>query len=410
MRKYIFSVLIISCLCAAAQNASNKEDAFDFSFYGRIRADLFYNSRANNETVDGLFYMYPKDNDYDASGNDLNAQPQGNMYMLYTRLGLDINGPDLGNAKSSANIEIDFRGTGSNYAVPRIRHAYVNLAWTHSQLLVGQTWHPLFGEVSPNMLNLSTGAPFQPFSRSPQIRYRYLNDDGLQLTASAIWQQQYCSAGPDGKSYNYLKNSCVPELYVGADYKARNWQAGVGAEFMSLRPRLTSTLNGAVYKVNERINSLSIEAHAKYAVNGWSASGKTVLANNLTQCSMLGGFAVTSLDPKTGECEYTPFRHSMTWLNLVYGSKWQPGIFVGYLKNLGTSKPIHGQQYGVGLDVDQLFAANLQMSYNIPHWKLGLEFTPATAWYGSTDFSNGKVINTHSVTNYRLLAVMMYMF
>ena len=34
-------------------------------FYGQIRTDFYYNSRANEETVDGLFYMYPKDKVYD---------------------------------------------------------------------------------------------------------------------------------------------------------------------------------------------------------------------------------------------------------------------------------------------------------------------------------------------------------
>lgn len=78
-------------------------------------------------------------------------------------------------------------------------------------------------------------------------------------------------------------------------------------------------------------------------------AGKTLLASNLTQACMLGGYAVTSVDPRTGEQEYTPYRHSMTWLNIVYGKKWKPGIFVGYLKNLGTGKTIAGPTYGVGL-------------------------------------------------------------
>ena len=44
---------------AAGSFAQNKD--FKFKFYGQIRTDFYYNSRANEETVDGLFYMYPKD-------------------------------------------------------------------------------------------------------------------------------------------------------------------------------------------------------------------------------------------------------------------------------------------------------------------------------------------------------------
>ena len=129
-----------------------------------------------------------------------------------------------------------------------------------------------------------------------------------------------------------------------------------------------------------------------------------------TQACMLGGYAVTSVDPRTGEQEYTPYRHSMTWLNIVYGKKWKPGIFVGYLKNLGTGKTIAGPTYGVGLEVDQVFTTNLQLSYNLPHWKLGVEYSPSLAWYGDMNAENGKIENTHSVTNHRVLGVLIYMF
>ena len=59
---------------------------FKFKFYGQIRTDFYYNSRANEETVDGLFYMYPKDKVRDPDGNDLNSTPNSNFYTLYSRL------------------------------------------------------------------------------------------------------------------------------------------------------------------------------------------------------------------------------------------------------------------------------------------------------------------------------------
>lgn len=406
MRKlFIFALAALSAAGAAAQGKN-----FSFKFYGRVRADLFYNSRANNESVDGLFYMYPKDHNYDPDGNDLNGTAQGSFYSMYSRLGVDIGGPMIGKAKSSAKIELDFRGSGSTYSVARLRQAYVNLDWGCTDLLIGQTWHPMFGEVSPSILNLSTGAPFQPFNRSPLVRVRYNIPAGLRFTASAIWQSQYNSAGPEGKSHNYLKNGNIPEIFLGVDYNRGGFTAGIGGELLSLKPRQKSVVDGITYKVNERVTSLSGEAHVKYKAPMWTASAKTVLANNLTQASMLGGFGVTSVDERTGECEYTPFRHSMTWLNFVYGKKWQPGVFFGYLKNLGTSKPITGETYGVGLDVDQLFSSNWQISYNLKAWKIGVEFEASTAWYGNMDNADGRIRDTHSVTNYRVLGVVMFSF
>lgn len=405
MKKFL--ILALALLPAAGAAAQSKD--FTFKFYGKIRADLFYNSRANNESADGLFYLYPKDHDFDSEGHDLNAVPQGTFYSIFSRVGVEVGGPMIGKAKSSAKIEIDFRGSGSTYSIARLREAYVSLDWGRTDLLIGQTWHPLFGEVSPSILNISC-APFQPFNRSPLIRWRYSIPAGLRFTASAIWQNQYSNAGPDGSSNKYLKNSMIPELYLGIDYKSGGFTAGIGGEMLSIRPRTKSEIDGMVYKVKERVTSFSGEAHVKYKAPMWTASAKTVLANNLTHTSTLGGFGVTSVDPRTGECQYTPFRHSMTWLNFVYGKKWQPGVFLGYLKNFGTGKPITGQTYGVGLDVDRLFASYWQLSYNIKAWTVGAEFGTSTAWYGKMDNADGRIRDAHSVTNYRVLGVVTFSF
>ena len=189
MRKYFIAALSILLTASTCGLAQPKKKEFSYKFYGQVRTDLYYNSRANEETVDGLFLMYPKDKVYDNDGNDINATPNSNFYTLYSRLGVDVTGPMLGGAKTSAKIEGDFRGSGTSYSTIRLRHAYMNLDWGTSALLIGQTWHPLYGDVAPQILNLNTGAPFQPFSRAPQIRYRYSNK-AIQFTGALVWQLQ----------------------------------------------------------------------------------------------------------------------------------------------------------------------------------------------------------------------------
>ena len=390
-------------LCAQKKNIS-------YSFYGQVRGDLYVDSRASQEIVDGLFFLYPKDHAYDADGNDLNASPTGSFYLLYSRLGLDVQGPMIGQAKSSLKLEVDFRGSGSNWALLRIRHAYANLDWGKSAVLIGQTWHPLFGEVSPQMLNLSTGAPFQPFNRSPQVRYRYQNR-GWQLTATALWQLQYLSAGPNGKSEEYIKNSCIPEFYFGVDRKGNGWQVGAGVDVLSIVPRTQNVVEEKTYKVSERVTGVSGELHAKYQDKDWFIAAKTLYATNLAHTCMLGGYGVTAIDPRTGEQDYAPYHHATAWLNVVYGKKWKPGFFVGYLKNLGANAPIVGQTYGVGLEVNQLFTTNWQLSYNLSHWRLGVEYTPSIAWFGTVDKADGgRVHSDHHVTNHRAVVTMSYQF
>lgn len=123
MKRYL---LLLAALCMAMAGYAQKKN-FSYTFYGQVRGDLFYNSRANAEIVDGLFHLYPKDKNPDADGNDLNATANGSFYLLYSRLGVDVKGPDIGKAVTTAKLEADFRGSGSNWAVLRIRHAYINL-------------------------------------------------------------------------------------------------------------------------------------------------------------------------------------------------------------------------------------------------------------------------------------------
>lgn len=409
-------ILLLAALAAVSSGVTAQKKDFGYKFYGQVRTDLFYNSRSNSETVDGLFYMYPNDVAPDANGEDLNAKPDGNFYTLYTRLGLDVTGPMLGKAKTSAKVEVDFRGSGTTYSLFRIRHVYFNLDWGTSALLVGQTWHPLYGDVAPEILNLNMGAPYQPFSRAPQIRYRFTQKHWV-LTAAAIWQSQYLSVGPSSnqtgntgtqKHQQFIKNSCVPEFYVGADYKSQGLLVGAGVHVSSIAPRKQSEYNDAVYKVSERITGVSGEAHVKYTYNKLMVAAKTVLSSNLTQTSTIGGYGITSVDTRTGEQEYTPLRVSHTWLSVMYGKKWRGGIFAGYLKNLGAKDEVSGI-LGTGTKIDQLGTATAELTYNLLNWKFGAEYSWTGAAYG-TNNAKGRVTDTHLVKNNRIVFTALFQF
>ena len=390
----------------------------NLKIYGHVRTDFYYNTRDNVQSVDGLFYSYPKDEKLDANGNDINGADNSNMYAVYSRMGFDFAGPMIGKAKTSAKIEFDFRGNGNdNLSALRLRHAYFNFDWGKDKLLVGQTSHPFFGDVSPQILNLNTGSPFQPFGRAPQIRYRHVNG-ALQLQAAAVWQSQFKSYGPtaadgSGNSRNQAphKNSNIPELALGIDYKANGWIAGVGIDMLSIAPRTNAIGgDGSTFLVDERLTTLSYEAHLKYQKDKLFFAAKSVLGSNFTHTSMLGGYGIKAQDAKTGEREYTPFRNSSNWINIVYGKKWKPGIFVGYIKNLGTEDDmISSTVYGTGTNIDQLFTGTFELTYNVPHWKVGAEYNYTSAWYGKTQ-KDGKVTDTHAVGNNRLVLSATYSF
>lgn len=416
--RFLAAVGTVMCLVAAQFEAAAQKKDFSYNFYGQVRADLFYNSRSNSETVDGLFYMYPHDQKLDIYGNDLNAKPDGSLYTMYSRLGVNVTGPKLGEKISTAGcLEIDFRGGGTNYNMVRIRQAYFTLGFGQSQLLVGQTWHPFYGDVAPDILNLNMGAPYQPFSRAPQLRYRYA-EKGFRLTTTLLWQSQYLSVGPasnetgetsSAKSQNFIKNSCVPEVALNLDYisKEGKWLAGVGVDMTSIVPRTQAEYGGAVRKVDERITSVSGEAHFRFASGSWLVAGKTVLGSNFTQASGVGGYAITGYDQITGEQEYEPIKVSSTWLNVAYGKKWRPALFFGYLKalNIEDFSSIIGT--GVGDGLQQLVTASAEIAYKpAAHWKFGAEYMLCNAWYGT----NIGVVETHTIMNHRVVVTAIFQF
>ena len=65
---------------------------------------------------------------------------------------------------------------------------------------------------------------------------------------------------------------------------------------------------------------------------------------------------------------------------------------------------------GTGVDVDQIVCGSAEVTYNLPHWRIGLEYNYTAAWYGDLNKANGKIVNTHSVDNHRIVASATFSF
>ncbi len=78
-----------------------------------------------------------------------------NINVNETRVGLDFSGPDIGKAKTTAKIEMDFAGGGTdNKPVPMLRHGYMQIEWPDHDfaLLAGQTWD-VISPIFPTQIN-----------------------------------------------------------------------------------------------------------------------------------------------------------------------------------------------------------------------------------------------------------------
>lgn len=411
MRKTLFMAALVAMFIGGA-NAQEKPSV---KLYGFIRNYACYDTRESLTSNSEQFYYMPKDEKLDPKGDDINEQPNMMLLSITTRLGLNITGPEFLGAKTSAKIESDFAGFGTSNTVLRIRQAYARMDWEKHRVLVGQAWHPAMGDMMPDVFSLETGAPFTPFSRSPQVRYDYVNK-GWTLTATALYQYQYTSYGPDGSSYNYARNAVVPEMYFQAMYKNGKFQTGAGVDVLTLKPRQEFEHNGATYKCKEdMLVSITPNVFASYKGDKWGFKSRLTYAQNAAHMSMISGYAVTKVKDN-GEQEYSPLRSLSGWVDITYKERLKKGYltwcwFAGYTKNLGCADDIVGDIYMRGeKNMDQMWRIAPSILYTHNAMQIGIEYNATTVAYGEKVDSKYKVSDTHSVVNHRICAMLKYNF
>ena len=294
MKKLILLVaaLYLSLPVAFAQD-SNK---FSVTVYGFVRNYLNYDSRKTYTVVGGEYNMFPYDeNRVDVGGPDLNDVASLQFQALTSRLGVAMTGPKLLGWNTSGKIEADFGGFGTTNTVLRLRLAYVNLErWSaggnrHGSLLIGQDWHPLSGDIMPDVLGMAAGAPFRPHSRTPQIRAtQYWGPFGC--SAALLWQLQYMNNGPEDPtslasvaSIDFANHALWPEAFLGFNFKQGGWYAQLGVDAQILRPRIYGykyASSPTIYEVDETVKSLTPTLYAQYVGNGLSVKFRTMMAQN----------------------------------------------------------------------------------------------------------------------------------
>ena len=423
----LFVLLVATVLTGSAQE--KKQKPISVKLYGFVRNYIDFDTRENLSSSSDQFNMIPKDNDF-VGNEDMNQRYDIHLLSITTRLGLNITGPEFLNANTSAKIETDLAGFGTSNTVLRIRQAYAKMDWTKHSLLIGQAWHPMMGDMMPDVFSLATGSPFTPFSRSPQVRYDF-KAGGFTLTATALYQFQYLSYGPsfsNGKwssatSFEYARKAVIPEGYIQAMYKSGGFQAGLGVDILTLKPRNEYTNgNGDRMKSESLVTSYSPTLFVSYKGNNWGIKTRATYAQNASHLNMLSGYAVT--DVKDGEWEYSPMSSVTCWIDATYKQKLKKGsltycLFGGYGKNLGCCKDIpllaeNGDKRLLFIrgynNIDYYWRVAPSIIYTHNAMQIGLEYEPTTVGYGKTMESNGKVKADHFVTNHRICAMVKYNF
>ena len=380
---------------------------------GFVRNDFIFDSRRNLDACDHLLEMYPLKPVYDTQGEDINAQPSAQFLNTFSRIGFNFSGLEMGKTKINAFIEFDFTG-GSETPTLRLRHAYTLINWPKSKLLVGRTWHPTFIEkVFPVVLNENTGLPFQVFNRSPQVRFTWNLYSNLDFIAAAVYQYDYSNAGPSGKTYHYQRDAVVPNLHGQIQYYNQNWVLGAAVDWKSIQPRTSTTGTSGTFVAKEMLNTWAALAYLKYSKDKFLMMAKSMYGQNVCESLLPSGYAVATLKSDTGAETYTPLNHVYNWINAVYGKTWQVGMYVGYLKNMGTSDDPIGPFYGMNYssEIDHIYKISPQLIYNYKNFMFGCELSWTTAGYGDVNLNNkAKVENAENVTNFRNMISIAYKF
>ena len=416
------SILTIAAVCLALCGFA-QEKKITFKPYGFVRNYAAFDSRANLSSNSDQFNMIPMDEKLNDYGDDLNKKPDVFLLSITTRLGLNITGPEFLGAKTSAKIESDFAGFGTSNTVLRIRQAYAKMDWEKDNLLVGQAWHPMMGDMMPDVFSLATGAPFTPFSRSPQVRYDRLAGN-FKLTATALYQFQYLSYGPNANdlyssttSFDYARKALIPELYFQAMYKKDDFMAGAGVDILTLKPRTEYADGDGIQNLSdELVTSFSPTAFFSYKEGNWGIKGRVTYAQNASHLNMLSGYGVTE-EKENGEVEYGSLSSVTGWVDVTYKQQLKKGtltycLFGGYGKTLGCKDDFvnSSMMYVRGYkNIDNFWRVSPSVLYTHNAMQIGLEYEPTTVGYGKMK-ADGSVDKERSVTNHRICALLKYNF
>ena len=420
-------------------NSVKQASLFGITFSGYVNTDIFFDTRQTVVARDGQWLFYPDCVRLDPEGKDINARGTYNILSIQTRISGNITGPDIFNAKTSGLIEGEFYGNANaSINTFRLRHAFVKLNWTKTELLFGQYWHPLFvAACFPEVVSLNTGAPFLVFSRNPQVRITQQLGK-FKLLLAAISQLDATSTGPDGPSSKYLRNSVVPELAFQFQYSSKNevnkteFLIGASLDFLTLTPRLETdvvtkpaydtVINNLIvhhdavivnYKTNSQATSLIANFFAKLKLAKVTMKIGGVYGGDCYAMNLIGGYAVKSVtNPEKGIVDYTNINTASAWADLkTNGTTWQTGIYGGFSKNLGADPDNIDvkKMYSRGANIDYLYRVAPRFVLTVKKIKIASELDYTVAAYGITT-GKGLVSDSQEVVNLRILLGVYYYF
>ena len=440
MKKILLPLLAaLSALGPGALCSAQEETPSKFKLYGFIRNYMVFDSREVNAGTQDLFFYMPKDVKME-DGVDRNAVPSFKMLALTTRMGLNVSGYRIGNTKVGGAVEADFYCMNGSVATFRMRQAYMDLIWDHSdasslRLTVGQAWHPM-GVDMPHVTNLETGSPFNPFNRSPQIMANWTLGK-VTLTGGILYPMQFLPTGPEGKSAKYNKYGMIPETYLGIAFQSGGFLGKAGVDLFSIKPLWNAptiteatikegelpTLNYVVSVTTElqtRLFAVSPFIYLQYTGGKFQVKAKSILAQAGEHLNLLSGYGAT-FDWKQMKLTYTPMQDWASFISVQYGKKFQVFAMAGYMQRLGTTKSIFAYDNrsveslwlntAADTKIQRAFRVTPTLAYNLGKLTFSLEYNCTAGFFGEGKYNRGGLYEAgHWVMNHRIEQMVKFNF
>jgi hypothetical protein len=183
--------------------------------------------------------------------------------------------------------------------------------------------------------------------------------------------------------------------------------AWLGVDYKKLRPELKTEFN---FETSESIGSIAAFTNVKIKTTPVNISLMAVYAQNASDLMMIGGYAVSSISLVDMHKNYTNLNTGNVWIDAASnGKKTSFGLFAGFSQNFGSTDIIEGVVYGRGSNIDHLLRIAPRISFTAGKLSFAGEIEHTTAAYGTMQ-DNGRVINTSTVSNLRILLSTIYRF
>ncbi|HPS96142.1 MAG TPA: hypothetical protein PK115_06045 [Bacteroidales bacterium] len=317
-----------------------QENKLNIKFGGFVEFKGYYDSYRSRASRYDLTNYYPLSPKMNNAGEDINNTGSLNFSISTSRLYINVGGIKLLNADVNSYFEADFCGSTEAYiGMFNLRHAYINMKWKKSSLLIGQTDHLTYvGDVNGQTVAFGAGFPFNSLNRNIQIRYTANLAKNVNLIVAAHMFGGTTSLGPAKAQAQAGIPDLQAQIRFGDPAKVFG---GITAGYKVLKPRTTDALNNLI---STSIGSFDINAFFRAALGkGYTLRMWGIYGENLSHLGMIGGYGkindvyLGSSNPLL-DYKYENVRSMSSWIDFETPSfkDFKFGIFYGYQKSFGT--------------------------------------------------------------------------